>query len=122
MLYLWNRYISEQEQVYGNTVAARKPCEPYSFTTLKADELLILSWKTREKCNGFVLLGESYSDFSYLPHQVLSVSADAKQNDHAIKLLKQDELKYNYVIIVSDGEWYGLSGSPFAFKQILTAN
>jgi hypothetical protein len=119
MLYLWSRYISEEEQLYGNSVAARKPCEPYSFRTLESEDRLLLTWKTREKCTGFVLLGQSYTDFSYLPYQVLSENADSKQNDHSIKLLKQDELKYSYAVIVSEGEWFGFNGSPFAFKQVV---
>jgi hypothetical protein len=117
MLYFWNTYIAEQEQSYGNIVASRKPCDPYGFITVKNGEHLIFSWKTREKCTGFLLLGETYADFSYLPYQVMPDNAELKMTDHAVKLLRQDELRYKYAIIVSDGEWFGINSNPFEFSR-----
>ncbi len=62
------------------------------------------------------MLGETYADFSYLPYQVLPDVPESKSNDHAVKILKQDEIKYKYAIIVSDGIWFGINNNPFEFR------
>lgn len=112
---LWYTYIREQESMYGNEISAKKGCEPYSMSISRESEKLIFSWQTKEECPGFLLLGTSYSDFANLPYKVLSSQGEAPSKSHDITVLKQDELKYQYAIIVSDGEWYGIGGNPFKY-------
>lgn len=113
---LWVRYVQEQERLYGSNNADRKACEPYRMVIERKADKLSIKWQTKEQCSGFVLLGESYADFSNLPYKVLSAQGESPSLEHEITLLKQDELKYQYAIIVSEGEWYGINGNPFGYK------
>lgn len=116
MGFLWFRYVKEQESLIGSESINHKPCEPYNMTTGQPADKLTISWQTRENCAGFVLLGESYAEFSNLPYKVLSAAGESPTKEHQITLLKQDELHYQYAIIVSDGEWYGINGNPFQYR------
>jgi hypothetical protein len=117
MIYLWSTYASEQEQEYSTIVASRKPCEPYGFTTIKSGDSLAFSWKTREKCTGFLLLAENYASFAYLPYQVMPDIPNEKSTEHVVRLLAKDQIKYSYAIVVSDGEWFGINENPFVYAK-----
>lgn len=113
---LWFRYVKEQESMFGNESNIHKLCEPYNMMTVRQAEKLTVSWTTSNDCAGFLLLGESYADFSNLPYKVLSAQGEAPSKTHVITLLKQDELQYKYAIIVSEGDWYGINGNPFQYR------
>ncbi|MCC7304506.1 hypothetical protein IT418_03810 [bacterium] len=112
---LWYRYLREQESLYGNEVSAKKGCEPYEMLVSRESEKLVISWQTKEVCPGFLLLGTSFGDFSNLPYKVLSEQGESPTTIHNITVLKQDEIKYKYAIVVSDGEWFGIGGNPFKY-------
>lgn len=115
MLFLWNSYISEQTQL--SEQISREICEPYAFEVGRVNEKLEFSWQTEGECSGFLLLGSTYSDFSNLPYKVLSSDGELPTKSHSVVIQKQDEISYRYGIIVSEGEWFGIHGSPFLIKQ-----
>ena len=113
---LWYTYVREQESRYGNEIASKKPCEPYSMEVTRDTGRTQVSWKTNDACAGFVLLGATYSDFTNLPYKILSTQGESPTKEHEVSILKQDETKYHYMVIVSAGDWYGLRGSPFEYR------
>lgn len=123
MLLVWNRYVNEQESQYGILASEYKECDPYELLlTYDTQDRLTFRWKTKEECSGTLLLGKSYSDFSLEPYTVSAAQSSEKTKEHAITLIKQDELAFTYAVIVSNGVWFGIQGVPFAFKQITVAD
>ncbi|PIY18138.1 hypothetical protein CO112_00680 [Candidatus Dojkabacteria bacterium CG_4_9_14_3_um_filter_150_Dojkabacteria_WS6_41_13] len=116
ILTLWYKYIKEQEALYEGANISSKVCSPYLMTVSREQELMKISWKTTDSCSGFLLLGKTYSDFAGLPYKVLSAQGESPTTNHVVTLLKQDELQYTYVVIVSAGEWYGIKGNPFSYR------
>lgn len=117
MAFLWVKYVREQEYLVSSDNAVKQPCEPSQFTiNAEAEGKMQISWNTREACTGFILLGKTYADFSALPYKVLSANGEAPSTSHKVSLLKQDELAFRYVIVVSEGEWYGINGNPFQLR------
>ncbi len=112
---LWYTYLKEQSSLSGNEISAKMGCEPFGFTLKRQSEKLVFVWETKDACPGFLLLGERFSDFSNLPYKVLSDQGESPTTTHSVTVLKQDEIKYKYVIIVSAGEWYGIGGNPFTY-------
>ncbi|MFZ6021997.1 MAG: hypothetical protein ACOYT9_00825 [Patescibacteria group bacterium] len=117
MAFLWVKYVREQEYLVSSDNTVKQPCEPSQFT-IDTDDVgrMKITWETREACTGFILLGKSYADFSSLPYKVLSANGESPSTSHSVSLLKQDELSYRYVIVVSEGEWYGINGNPFQLR------
>ncbi|WKZ23720.1 MAG: hypothetical protein QY312_03070 [Candidatus Dojkabacteria bacterium] len=112
IMILWYTYVREQEGLYSAKTTEKFGCEPYGMIVSREKERMVIMWETKEECSGFLLLGTSYAEFSGLPYKVLSEQGEAPARSHKVTLLKQDEIAYRYAIIVSAGEWYGISGRP----------
>jgi hypothetical protein len=113
---LWHRYVNEQDSLYSMNSAGGSGCEPYSLFLNRKDARLEVSWKTTDSCPGFLLLGRSYNDFTNLPYKVLSSAGESPSAHHAVTLTTEDESQYQYFVVVSAGEWYGVKGNPFRFR------
>lgn len=113
---LWNRYVREQETLYSVEQNGSQGCAPYSLLLERKESRLAVTWKTVDACPGFLLLGRSYTDFTNLPYKVLSSSGEYPDVQHAVSLPEEDEAQYQYLVVVSAGEWYGVKGNPFRFR------
>lgn len=118
MVVLWGRYVREQEQLQGTQILGKKECEPYNMTLDRADDgKYRISWQTKATCDAHILLASSYTDFSNLPYQVTPIIIGSERNSYQVMLQAQDEMDYRYAVIVSEGEWFGLQGSPFLLER-----
>lgn len=113
---LWFRYTQEQETLYSIEGIMSRGCEPYSLFLDRKDSQLIVTWKTTDACPGFLLLGRAYNDFANLPYKVLSSAGESPAAQHTVALSSDDEAQYQYLVVVSAGEWYGVKGNPFRFR------
>jgi len=114
---LWYRYVQEQESQSLVSVPAGRGCEPYSFTLERIEQKLQVQWKTVDECASFLLMGRSYNDFSNLPYKILSASGETPAREHVVNILPSDEAQYQYLVVVSAGEWYGVKGNPFRYRE-----
>ncbi len=118
MVLLWGRYVREQEQLEGTQLLVKSECEPYNMSLDRADDgKYRISWQTKGVCESHVLLASTYTDFANMPYQVSPITVSLEKNSYQVILQAQDEIDYRYAVIVSNGEWYGLQGSPFLLEK-----
>ena len=102
-------------KVFGSeSISTVSRCTPYNVLIEKGkeDTEVSISWKSKERCTGYILYGSDMKDLSLVG---VDLENDIESKDHIVKMLSLISSKRYYFTIVSDGVSYGKEGLPLQF-------
>jgi len=117
MFFSWKKYLNRLELARKEDIS-ETPCVPYGFKIEKNEfNSYQVTWRTKASCLSYLNLYEKNDLEFNSAYKVIPKEGDTPQQNHTITLLNQDTIKYSYLLVVSNGEEYGVNGDAIQIPK-----